>query len=36
VEINPEATEASHLVDAAIAEPAEVALDTIDAMIDKS
>jgi len=33
VEINPEATDASHLVDVAIAEPAEVALDAIDAMI---
>ena len=36
IEINPEATDASHLVDVAIAEPAEVALDRIDAMIDKS
>ena len=35
VEINPEATDASHLVDVAIAEPAEVALDAIDAMIDR-
>jgi len=34
VEINPEATEASHVVDAAIAEPAEAALDAIDAMIE--
>jgi NAD-dependent deacetylase len=34
VEINPEATEASHLVDVAIAEPAEVALAAIDAMIE--
>jgi len=36
VEINPEATDASHLVDVAIAEPAEVALDAIDAMIDRA
>jgi len=36
VEINPEATDASHLVDAAIAQPAEAALDAIDAMIDTS
>jgi NAD-dependent SIR2 family protein deacetylase len=36
VEINPEATDASHLVDAVIAEPAEVALDAIDAMIEQA
>jgi len=36
VEINPEATEASRLVDAAIAEPAEVALVSIDEIIDRS
>jgi NAD-dependent deacetylase len=35
VEINPDATDASHLVDVAIAEPAEVALGAIDAMIDR-
>jgi NAD-dependent deacetylase len=34
VEINPDVTDASHLVDVAIAEPAEVALDAIDAMIE--
>jgi NAD-dependent deacetylase len=36
VEINPEATEASRLVDVAIAEPAEVALAAIDEMIESS
>ena len=36
VEINPEATEASSLVNAAIAEPAEVALASIDEIIDRS
>jgi NAD-dependent deacetylase len=34
VEINPDVTDASRLVDVAIAEPAEVALDAIDAMIE--
>jgi NAD-dependent deacetylase len=33
VEINPEATDASQVVDVAIAEPAEVALAAIDEMI---
>jgi NAD-dependent deacetylase len=36
VEINPDVTEASHVVDVAIAEPAEVALDAIDAMIESA
>jgi NAD-dependent deacetylase len=36
VEINPEATDASQLVDVAIAEPAEVALAAIDEMIESA
>jgi NAD-dependent deacetylase len=36
LEINPEATAASHLVDIAIGEPAEVALAAIDEMIETS